>query len=154
MPHPPYSPDLAPSNYHLLRSLQNHLNGKTFDSNEAVKHDLIKFFASENQTFYKSRIVKLTERWQKNIKKNIPFKMCMHIFRVFIIIYSIGRNFSLTHLRNIITVSFEKIPEFKRWNRRWYFFSSLKTRWAISEQQTSNTSSKIPNLYCKSSLVR
>ena len=35
MPHPPYSPDLAPSNYHLFRSLQNHLNGKTFDSNEA-----------------------------------------------------------------------------------------------------------------------
>ena len=33
MPHPQYSPDLAPSDYHLFRSLQNHLNGKIFDSN-------------------------------------------------------------------------------------------------------------------------
>ena len=31
IPHPPYSPDLAPSDYHLFRSLQNHLNGKSFE---------------------------------------------------------------------------------------------------------------------------
>ncbi|GFS79440.1 histone-lysine N-methyltransferase SETMAR [Trichonephila clavipes] len=30
MPHPPYSPDLAPSDYYLYRSLQNFLDGKTF----------------------------------------------------------------------------------------------------------------------------
>ena len=41
MPHPPYSPDLAPSDYRLFCSLENHLNGKTFDSNEAVKNELI-----------------------------------------------------------------------------------------------------------------
>ncbi|GFX38105.1 ligand-gated ion channel 4 [Trichonephila clavipes] len=34
MPHPPYSPDLAPSDYYLFRSLQNFLDGKTFISNE------------------------------------------------------------------------------------------------------------------------
>ena len=43
MPHPPYSPDLAPADYHLFLSLQNHLNGKTFNSNEAVKNELIQF---------------------------------------------------------------------------------------------------------------
>ena len=43
MPHPAYSPDLAPSDYHLFRSLQNHMNGKTFESNEAVKNELITF---------------------------------------------------------------------------------------------------------------
>jgi len=31
LPHPPYSPDLALSNYHLFRSLQNSLNGKNLD---------------------------------------------------------------------------------------------------------------------------
>ena len=31
MLHPPYSPDLAPFHYHLIRSLQNHLNGKKID---------------------------------------------------------------------------------------------------------------------------
>ena len=40
MLHPSYSPHLAPFDYHLFRSLQNHLNGKTFDSNEAVKNEV------------------------------------------------------------------------------------------------------------------
>ncbi|KAK2580003.1 hypothetical protein KPH14_010768 [Odynerus spinipes] len=31
MLHPPYSPDLAPSDYHLFRSLQNFLNSKNFN---------------------------------------------------------------------------------------------------------------------------
>ena len=65
MAHPPYSPDLAPFDHHLLCSLQNHLNGKTFDSNEAVKNEVIQFFAYKNQTFYENGIMKLTERWQK-----------------------------------------------------------------------------------------
>ena len=38
MPHPTYSPDLVPFDYHLIHPLQNHLKGKTFDSNEAVKN--------------------------------------------------------------------------------------------------------------------
>ena len=70
MPHLPYSPDLAPSDYHLFPSLQNNLNGKTFDSNEAVKNKLIQVLASKNQTFYGSGIMKLTERWQKVIEQN------------------------------------------------------------------------------------
>ena len=65
MPHPLYSPDLATSEYHLFRSLQNHLNGNTFDTNEAVKDELFQFFASKNQTFYEIGIMKLTERWLK-----------------------------------------------------------------------------------------
>ena len=73
MPHPSYSPDLAPSNYHLFRSLQNHLNGKTFDSNEAVKNELIQLFSSKNLTFYESGIMKLTERWQKLIEQNAQY---------------------------------------------------------------------------------
>ena len=70
IPHSPYSPDLAPSDYHLFHSLQNHLNGKTFDSNEAVENELIQFFAPKNQTFYENGIMKLTERWQKVIVQN------------------------------------------------------------------------------------
>ncbi|GFT01945.1 histone-lysine N-methyltransferase SETMAR [Trichonephila clavipes] len=44
MPHPPYSPDLAPSVYYLFQSLQNFLDGKTFTSNEEVKNHLDQFF--------------------------------------------------------------------------------------------------------------
>jgi hypothetical protein len=32
LPHPPYSPDLAPSDYHLFRSLSNNLRGVSFNN--------------------------------------------------------------------------------------------------------------------------
>ena len=58
MPHPLFSPDLVRYDYyHLFRSLQNNWNGKTFNSNEAVKNELIQFFAYKNQTFYESGII-------------------------------------------------------------------------------------------------
>ena len=84
MPHPLYSPDLAPSDYHLFLSLQNHLNGKTFDSNEAVKNELIQFFASKNQTLYVSGIMKLTERWQTVIEQNGQYIIDKCLFFVLI----------------------------------------------------------------------
>ncbi|KZC12008.1 Histone-lysine N-methyltransferase SETMAR [Dufourea novaeangliae] len=42
LPHPVYSPDMVPSDYHLFRSLQNSLTGKTLDSNKGVINHLIK----------------------------------------------------------------------------------------------------------------
>ena len=66
MPHPSYSPDLALSDYNLFRSLQNDLSGKTFDSNETVKNELIQFFSSKNQTLYESGIMKHLKRQSYN----------------------------------------------------------------------------------------
>ena len=43
--HPPYSPDFAPSDFHLFRSLQNSLNGKNFNSLEDCERHLEQFFA-------------------------------------------------------------------------------------------------------------
>ena len=48
MLHLPYSPNLAPSYYYLFRSLQNSLNGKTFNDEEAVKSHLIHSFADKD----------------------------------------------------------------------------------------------------------
>ncbi|GFU08683.1 histone-lysine N-methyltransferase SETMAR [Trichonephila clavipes] len=70
MPHLPYSPDLAPSDYYLFRSLQNFLDGKTFTSNEEVKNHLNQFFASKDQKFYERGIMLLPERWQKVLDQN------------------------------------------------------------------------------------
>lgn len=42
MQHPPYSPDLAPSDYHLFQSLPNNLDGKRFDSVDVI--DVEDFF--------------------------------------------------------------------------------------------------------------
>ncbi|XP_055711489.1 histone-lysine N-methyltransferase SETMAR-like [Phlebotomus papatasi] len=64
MPHPPYSPDIAPSDYHLFRSLQNNLNGKKFKNVEDVKNHLDTFFNEKPRNFYESGIRKLVERWE------------------------------------------------------------------------------------------
>ena len=37
LPHPPYSPDLAPSDYFLFRSLQNSLNAKNFNNDDDIE---------------------------------------------------------------------------------------------------------------------
>ena len=66
----PYSPDLAPSDYHLFRSIQDSLNGKIFNDTNDVKSYLIQIFAGKNQKFYVHGIMILPERWQKIINKN------------------------------------------------------------------------------------
>ena len=70
MLHPPYSPDLVPSDYYLFRSLQNFLNGKTFNDDEAVKSHLVQLFADKDQKLYDRGIMKLPERWQNIIEQN------------------------------------------------------------------------------------
>ena len=47
LPHPPYSPDLAPSDYHLLRSMQNSLTGLRFTSEQDIKNWLDSFLAAK-----------------------------------------------------------------------------------------------------------
>lgn len=68
--HPPYSPDLAPSDYYLFRSLQNFLDGKKFTSKEDCENHLSQFFEQKPQKFYTDGIMKLTEKWQKVIDNN------------------------------------------------------------------------------------
>ena len=70
LPHPPYSPDLAPSDYFLFRSSQNSLNGKNFNNDDDIKSYLIQFFANKNHKFYEREIMMLLERWQKVIDQN------------------------------------------------------------------------------------
>lgn len=65
LPHPPYSPDFAPSDYYLFRSMQNALTGTRFSSFEEVKNWAGLFLASKDRTFYKSGIQKLPELWSK-----------------------------------------------------------------------------------------
>ena len=44
LPHPPYSPDLAPTDYYLFRSLANHLREKSFDDFDHLKSTIESFF--------------------------------------------------------------------------------------------------------------
>ena len=70
MLHSPYSPDLAPSDYYLFQSLQNSLNGKTFNDDESVKSHLVQFFTDKDQKFYERGIMKLPERWKMIVEQS------------------------------------------------------------------------------------
>jgi len=59
--HPPYNPDLAPSDYHLFRSLQNSLNGVKLTSKESENH-LLQFFTQKSQKFYIDGIIVLPQK--------------------------------------------------------------------------------------------
>lgn len=63
LPHPPYSPDMAPTDYHLFRSLQDHLAEKRFKDDNDIETDIEKFFMSKSEDFYKGGILKLQQRW-------------------------------------------------------------------------------------------
>ena len=54
----------------IFRSLQNSLNRKTFNNDEALKSHLVQFFADKDKKFYERGIMKLSERWQKVIEQN------------------------------------------------------------------------------------
>ncbi|GFV97394.1 histone-lysine N-methyltransferase SETMAR [Trichonephila clavipes] len=59
--HPTYSPDIAPSNYYLLRSLQNYLTGKKFKSFESVSKGVADYFNSKDENFYRTGICYLKD---------------------------------------------------------------------------------------------
>ena len=67
LPHPPYSPDLAPSDYHLFWSMQNALTGIGFTSEQGFKNWLDSFLAAKPVQFFWDVIHKLPERWEKVI---------------------------------------------------------------------------------------
>ena len=67
VPHSPYSPDLAPTDYHLFRSLSNHLREGKFNDRNDVKIDLINFFGEKSKDLYEGRILSLLEHWRRVI---------------------------------------------------------------------------------------
>lgn len=68
LPHPPYSPDLAPSDYGLFRSMELHLKGQRFGNVEEVVTACQTFFSSKSQEWYYHQIQKLAERWRRVIE--------------------------------------------------------------------------------------
>jgi len=62
--HPPYSPDLAPSDFHLNLHLKSFLAGQQFH-NDAVKEAVTTRFASQAASFYDEGIQKLVQHYDK-----------------------------------------------------------------------------------------
>lgn len=67
LPHAAYSPDLAPSDFHLFASMGHALADQRFTSYDNVRKWLDDWFAAQEEQFFWSGIHKLPERWQKCI---------------------------------------------------------------------------------------
>ena len=65
MDHPLYSPDLAPSNFHLFFHLNKHLVGKKFDDDDEVLEEVMTWFKGQAADLYDSGIQKLVPRLNK-----------------------------------------------------------------------------------------
>ncbi|GFV99515.1 mariner Mos1 transposase [Trichonephila clavipes] len=65
--HPPYSPELAPSDYHLFPTLKNFLSDKKLVSREDCENRLLEFFANKDQNFYERSIMKLPLKWHNEL---------------------------------------------------------------------------------------
>nr|CAD2209482.1 unnamed protein product [Meloidogyne enterolobii] len=71
LPHPPYSPDIAPSDYHLFRSMKNHLREVRFQNDTQIKNWVTDFLEAKSATtFYQRGIQKLPRKWQEVIDNN------------------------------------------------------------------------------------
>ena len=68
MLHPPYSPDLSPTDFRLFLSLDNHMKNRTFTIEDDLKTEVHNFFQSRTKDFYKNGITKLLNRWEKAIE--------------------------------------------------------------------------------------
>ena len=67
--HSAYSPDLAPSDYHLFKHLQNFLDGTKLTTREACENKLVQFFTNRDEDFFNRGIMKLPSKWTKVIEK-------------------------------------------------------------------------------------
>jgi [histone H3]-lysine36 N-dimethyltransferase SETMAR len=65
--HPPYSPDLAPSDYYLFPKLKEFLRGQHFDEDEVVENAVQNWFSEQPEEFYLKGIRKLQKRYEKCI---------------------------------------------------------------------------------------
>jgi [histone H3]-lysine36 N-dimethyltransferase SETMAR len=63
--HPPYSPDLAPSDFWMFRHLKKSLRGKIFESAQDVQEDVKKFLGEQPRKFFETAFSELLTRWEK-----------------------------------------------------------------------------------------
>ena len=68
--HPPYSPDLAPSDFWFFQHLKKHLRGNKYSCAADLKESVNDFIENCQQTFYEQAFAELVKRWKKCVEKN------------------------------------------------------------------------------------
>ncbi|EFP11883.1 hypothetical protein CRE_29346 [Caenorhabditis remanei] len=67
--HPPYSPDLELSDYHLFSDMHRSLKGQDFKTKSEVEKWLKKYFDSKQPEFWRKGIESLPTKWQTIVDK-------------------------------------------------------------------------------------
>ena len=62
LPHPPYSPDMASSDFYLFPKLKSHLRGTQYGSNEGVIEAVNEYLSNQEKAFFEE-IRKLKQIW-------------------------------------------------------------------------------------------
>lgn len=70
LPHPPHSPDIAPVDYQMFRTMQGQLSNVRLTSREACETWIANFLTNNNETYFNGGIVYLPRKWQRVIEKN------------------------------------------------------------------------------------
>ncbi|KAG5344382.1 SETMR methyltransferase, partial [Acromyrmex heyeri] len=68
LPHPAYSPDLAPCNYFLLPNLKKWFGGKRLIIREQLIAETEAYFEGLDKSYYSDGLKKLENRWIKCIE--------------------------------------------------------------------------------------
>ena len=63
--HPPYSPDLSPSDFYLFNHLKRSLRGKHFTDKEDLRRTVEEFLEDKPQEFFRKAFLELASRWKK-----------------------------------------------------------------------------------------
>ena len=81
LPLPPYSPDMAPSDFYLFPQLKSNIRGAQFGTNEGVIAAVNEYLQDQENDFYLEGISKLEQKWTKCIAlKGIILKSYHQIF--------------------------------------------------------------------------
>ena len=65
LPHPPYSPDLAPSDFCLFPNLKKSIKGRRFEDISDAIDAVEEWFEDQSDTFYSQGLLKVKDRWEK-----------------------------------------------------------------------------------------
>jgi hypothetical protein len=68
LPHPSYSPDLAPLDFHLFGSLKDALRGPHFEDDNSIIEAVRKWLHMKDKSWYRQGIHALVPHWHKAIQ--------------------------------------------------------------------------------------
>ena len=70
LPHPAYSPDLAPSDYYLFPQLKKYLKRHHYDNDEEVIADVCRWCRGQPSEFFADGVSQLVKRWRRCVDRD------------------------------------------------------------------------------------